>query len=256
MTMNYGRDAKNATKDIPWAILMSAPTILILYVGTAIVGAAVLPLEQVAGQPLTYVAKAILPGPLFPLFIIGGPIMALVTTMNSSMPAMCYPVLKSVQDGWFPKSFGSLNKRGVPYKIFTINYILGLIPMLLGFNVSTITNNIMLLGAVQSVLYAYAYWQLPKKFPDAWAKSKYHIPDWAYKLIVIASSIAVFGILIQSFKSLTRQVALFSVVAVLACIVYGYIRGGKAEITIETSVWSDDPTVSSEGFDISDIKTI
>jgi len=239
MTMNYGRDAKNATRDIPWAILLSMPTIMILYVGVAIVGTGVLPLEQVAGQPLTYVAKAILPGPLFPLFIIGGPIMALLTTMNSSMPAQCYPLYRSVKDGWFPKSFGDLNKRGVPWKIFTVNYIIGLLPMLLGFNISQITNNIMLLGAVQSALYAYAYWQLPTRFPEAWAKSRYHIPNKAYYLIVIASTLSVAAILVKSFRSLTPQIAIFSLVAVSSCIIYGYVRGGTAEITMETSVWAD-----------------
>jgi APA family basic amino acid/polyamine antiporter len=248
MTMNYGRDAKNATRDIPWAIFWSMPTIMILYTGVAIVATGVLPLEQVAGQPLTYVAMEILPGPLFTIFIIGGPIMALLTTMNSTMPAQCYPIYRSVQDGWFPKSFGNLNKRGVPWKIFTVNYILGLVPMLLGFNVSEITNNIMLLGAVQSGLYAYAYWQLPSRFPKEWAQSKYHIPDGLYKLVVIISTVSVVAILIQSFRSLTPQIAIFSLVAITCCILYGYIRGGKADITIEVSVWGSK--------DLKDVKTV
>lgn len=237
MTMNYGHAAKNATRDIPLAILLSMPTIMILYVGTSIVGAGVLPLSIVSGQPLTYVAQELLKGPLFPLFIVGGPIMALLTTMNSTMPAQCYPLYRSVQDGWFPKSFGKLNKRGVPWKIFTVNYILGLIPLLLGFNVNTITNNIMLLGAVQSVLYAYTYWQLPNKFPEAWERSRYHIPTWLYKFIVILSTLTVFAILFRSFKALTIEIALFSLIAILLCILYGYWRGKTADINIEVSVW-------------------
>lgn len=237
MTINYGKDAKNATRDIPIAILLSVPTIMVLYTGTAMVGCGILPLEVVADQPLTLVAQEILPGVLFPLFIIGGPIMALLTTMNSSIPATAAPMLRSVQDGWFPRGFGALNKRGVAWKIITVHYILGLIPMLLGFDVETITNNIMLLGAIQSMLYQYAYYRMPTVFPEAWKKSKYHMPNSLYYIMVTLSTAAVFGILFQSFSELNIGIALFSTIASLACMAYGYWRSKTADITMEVSCW-------------------
>lgn len=52
-----------------------------------VVAAGVLPVDQVAGQPLNVVAEAVLSKPLYYLFMIGGAWMALLTTLNrSSLP--------------------------------------------------------------------------------------------------------------------------------------------------------------------------
>jgi APA family basic amino acid/polyamine antiporter len=240
MTMNYGRDAKNAKRDIPLAIILSVPTIMILYCGVAMAGTKVLPLAEVAGKPLTLVARAAMNPVLFTLFIIGGPVMALTTTMNSSMPAQCIPTQRSCQDGWFPKSFGAANRFGAPWKILTLNWALGLVPMLLGWSVTVITNNIMLLNGFKAMLYFYAYMQIPKKFPGAWKKSRYHVPDNVFYFLVAIGFIAQMVILVNSFKSLNLFIALFSTVAVLICFVYGFTRAKSPEVNLSANVWAED----------------
>jgi APA family basic amino acid/polyamine antiporter len=240
MTMNYGRDAKNAKRDIPIAILLSVPTITILYCGVAMAGAKVLPLAEVAGKPLTLVARAVMHPVLFTAFIIGGPVMALTTTMNSSMPAMCIPVQRSCQDGWFPKSFGAVNRFGAPWKILTLNWLLGLIPMLLGWTVTVITNNVLLLNAIKSILYFYAYYQVPGKFPDAWKKSRYYVPNGVYNFLLAIGFIAQMVILVNSFKSLNLFIAIFSTVAILICFVYGFVRAKSPEVNLLANVWAED----------------
>lgn len=57
MTINFGREAKDGKKDIPWVIVMTVPVIMVLYVGVAIINAGVLPVDQTANQPLTLVAQ-------------------------------------------------------------------------------------------------------------------------------------------------------------------------------------------------------
>ncbi len=88
LTVNYGGAAKNPTKDLPRAMLAVVPVLLVLYVGAAIVDSSVLPIDQVVNQPLTIAAKHIFSNGMFLAFIICGPIMALLTTMNSSYAAM------------------------------------------------------------------------------------------------------------------------------------------------------------------------
>lgn len=239
MTMNYGMNAKNPQRDIPKAILLSVPTLTILYCGVAITAACSLPIEMVAGKPLTLVAQNNLSGPLFVVFMIGGPIMALMTTMNSSMPANCIPVMVSCEDGWLPKSFAAKNRRGAPWKILTVNYLLGLVPMLLGFNVNTITNNIMLLNAMLSFMYIYAYYFLPKKFGEAWNKSRWHIPNWLYYLVCTIALVAQIAIFYNSAKNLTPIVAGVSIGATVVCIVIGLIRSKDPNITARSSVSVD-----------------
>jgi APA family basic amino acid/polyamine antiporter len=240
MTMNYGRDAKNAKRDIPIAILLSVPTIIILYCGVAMAGTKVLPLAEVAGKPLTLVARAVMHPVLFTAFIIGGPVMALTTTMNSSMPAQCIPTQRSCQDGWFPKSFGAANRFGAPWKVLTLNWILGLIPMLLGWNVTVITNNIMLLTGLQAMLYFYAYYQIPKKFPEAWKKARFHVPNGVYYFLVTIGLLARMAILVNSFRSLNLFIALFSTIAILICFVYGFVRAKSPEVNLTANVWAED----------------
>ena len=245
LTMNYGFQAKNATRDIPRAILLSVPTILILYVGVAMAGSCVLPLAEVAGKPLTLVAKETLAGPLFAVFIIGGPVMALTTTMNSSMPSQCMPVQRSCEDGWLPRSLASLNGRGAPWKILTLNYTLGLIPMLLGFNVNTIINNIMLLASIRTFLQIFVYYKIPKKYPEAWEKSTMHIPTGLYYLSCTLALIAQVFIFIYSIRSLTPMIVTISLSATGVCILYGLIRAQSPDIQIRAGVWpgsdEDDP---------------
>lgn len=236
MTMNYGMNAKNPQRDIPKAILLSVPTLIILYCGVAITAACSLPMEVVAGQPLTLVAQNNLPGPLFIIFMIGGPIMALMTTMNSTMPANCIPIMVSCEDGWLPKSLAAKNRRGTPWKILTANYVLGLIPLLLGFNVNTITNNIMLLNAMLSFMYIYSYYFLPKKYERAWNQSRWHIPNGLYYLICTMSLAAQIAIFYNSAKNLTPIIAGVSIGATLICVIIGLVRSRDPNVTARSSV--------------------
>ena len=109
--MNYGKQAKNAKRDIPKAILYCIPTLIVVYGGVALVASGVLPLDQVAGQPLTMVAKNILHPSLFVLFMIGGPVLALSSSINSTISNNCIPVAQSCKDGWLPKSWATQNKN-------------------------------------------------------------------------------------------------------------------------------------------------
>jgi APA family basic amino acid/polyamine antiporter len=240
LTMNYGRDAKNAKRDIPLAIILSVPTIMLLYCGVAMAGTIVLPLEEVANKPLTLVARAVMHPALFAAFIICGPVMALTTTMNSSMPAQCIPTQRSCQDGWFPKSFGAPNRFGAPWKILTLNWLLGLVPMLLGWNVTVITNNVMLLSSLQALLYFYAYYKIPTKFPEAWKKARFHVPNGVYYFLISIGLVARLAILVNSFRSLTLTIALVSLLAVLVCFVYGFVRAKSPEVNLMANVWADD----------------
>lgn len=239
MTMNYGSAARNPKRDIPWALILSVPTLIILYCGVAAAGTCVLPMEEVIDQPLTLVARVALPKVLFVAFIIGGPIMALLTTMNSTMPANCLPIMVSCDDGWLPKSFGSKNKRGVAWKIMTLNYLLGLVPLLLGFNVKTITNNIMLLNSCMYLMCYYAYFQLPKKYKEAWKRSKWHVSDGIYYLVCAVGLVGQCAILVNSAFALTPAIAIVSIAAIVVCCGLGIMRAKDPNINVSSTIWEE-----------------
>ena len=101
MTTAYGRDSKNARKDIPFVPLLCVPTLCILYVGVAMAGVGVMSVEEYGNSTtLVFAAQRIFPTWLFYFFIIGGPIMALLSTLNSSFAYNSITIGQSCDDGW------------------------------------------------------------------------------------------------------------------------------------------------------------
>ena len=102
-------EAKNPTRDIPRVMLFSTLGIAAFYGLMGVVAAGVLPVDQVAGQPLNVVAEAVLSKPLYYLFMIGGAWMALLTTLNSSIASCTKPLMQACNDGWYPSSLARLH---------------------------------------------------------------------------------------------------------------------------------------------------
>ncbi|MBF4692593.1 APC family permease [Fusibacter ferrireducens] len=232
--VNYGGQTKNATKNLPLSMLAVIPVLMVVYTGAALIDSAVLPLEAVAGQPLTLAAKTVLPNALFYAFMFGGPIMALLTTMNSSYAAMVGPFSKASQDGWFPEKLASTNSRGGAYIILTIQLIVGLVPVLLNFSVIKIVSNMMLITSVYNFLLFYSLWQVPRKMPEKWAKATMHTSDGVYYAIIIAAFIVQGIIGWNSIKSLTLPLAIFNIVALLICFIYAIGRHNAQKTHVDT----------------------
>ena len=235
LTVNYGGMAKNPTRDLPRSMLAVIPVLVVLYGGCALADVSVLPLSDVVGQPLTVVAQAIFSKALFFIFIIGGPIMALLTSMNSTYGMAVGPYMTATRDGWLPEIFGKTNKNGAPVLILTIQLVVGLIPVLLGFSVGTIVNNIMVITSVFQLLLFFAIFQAPNKMPKKLAESSLHISPTALRAVVILATIAQLFILIYSLRSLTLPLAIFNIVAVIVCFAYALWRhnSGKTHVNTE-----------------------
>lgn len=113
--VNYSSQAKNPTKDIPFVIIVSTGAIVVLYAVMSTIAAGVLPVSEVANQPLSVSAAVFMPGPVHTFFVVGGAIFALLTTLNFSIGMMTYPALRACKDGWLPKGLATCNKKfGTP----------------------------------------------------------------------------------------------------------------------------------------------
>ena len=234
MVMNFSKDAKNPTRDIPLAILISTGVILILYVTVAIANCGVLPIEEVAGKPLTLAAKEIF-GNLYPVFIIGGPVMALMTTMNSTYGSRANPLLRAASDGWFPASIAKMNKRNVPYIIMTLIFLVGIIPLLAGLSIKTITNNLVLVGYTLRMVTAVSIIRLPKLMPEQWKKSFLHVPDSVFYTIMILTFAANFYMVYLSARGLTTKILLINVVFIVFCAIYAVARYNSGKVNLESA---------------------
>ncbi|MEI3579253.1 MAG: APC family permease [Acutalibacteraceae bacterium] len=165
--LDSSAECKNPTKDIPFVIVVSTCGVALLYGLVATVASGVLPVSEVANQPLTLVANIVLPGPVYIFFIVCGAMFALATTLNSQMLSAPKPLMQICEDGWLPKSFAQLSKYKTPYKILIALYFVAIIPILLDLEISQISSMVQILGYVNNFILATAACKLPDMFPNS-----------------------------------------------------------------------------------------
>ncbi len=228
--INFASDAENPKRDIPRSIIITTCVIAVVYMLVGIAATGVLPLETVAGKPLTLVAKELLPGPLFAVFIILGPIFALASTLNSSFTVRARPILRGAQDGWFPDMISRTNKHGAPIVIMGAIYVVGILPILLNFNIKTITNNVVLIGYISRLLLVAAAFLLPTRYKEAWEKSTMHIPNPVYYAIVTVGFVAQFWLIYLSARNLAPLIVIVTIVVILIGSIYAYFRNKSGKV--------------------------
>ena len=232
--LGVSAECKNPTKDIPFVIITATIGVAVLYGLVATTAAGILPVPEVANQPLTLVAAEILPKPLYNFFIVGGAMFALATTLNSQIMSCTKPVMQSCEDGWFPQSLAALSKYKTPWKILIIYYIILVVPIVLELEIAQISSIVQILGYLNNLVLTITAMKLPKLFPEAWEKSQFKVPTPVFKALMIVTCIA---ILIQAsfmLKSMTPQLILFNVAVMAAGFIWAFYRTGtgKAKPTV------------------------
>lgn len=237
LSPQFGVFSKNATRDIPRAQLLIIPTLVLLYVGTGIVASGVLPFDQIAGQPLTLTAQAIFPGYWYLVFIIGGPIMCLATTTNGTLPAMAQVLVTTADSGWLPKIFAKRNKKGIALAPLTLAAVLGIAPIVLGFNPRDIILMVSFSASILSLPLQLAFFNMPRRHPQAWKNSRMHIPNWIYYILCSLSLFAQAFLLYNSVTQLPLKVILVNFVFAMAVVGGGLYRAYSGKVKVVMSIW-------------------
>ena len=165
--------------------------------------------------------------------------MALLSTLNSSFAYNAITIGQSCDDGWLPAVFGKKNKKDARVWILTFMYIMGMIPILAGLSITVITNMVQLFTSCFAILNFIAYMKMPKLYPEAWKKSRFHISNGLYYAICIISLVLSLVILWKSLLSMTPVVTMLNVVMVVLFAIIGYVVGKSANVTIHTSLWAE-----------------
>ena len=229
-------EAINPQKDIPIVTITSTVGVALLYALMATVIGGVLPPDEVlAAGNLAPIAMAILPRPLYYFFIIGGAMFALGTTMNASIGWVTKPVMQACEDGWFPRVLATLHpKYKSPMYLLLFFYIVNLLPIFFGLDVSILGNMVLLLGNIVAVVLVLCVVRLPKLFPEQWEKSPYHVPNGVlYFLMILAACTAAFQAYLNS-TGLTTTIVLLNVAILVVGAIYAVImmKSGKVQMTV------------------------
>lgn len=174
-----GDDIEDAAHTIPKVIILATSIVAVFYALVGIVAAGVLPVEMVAFENLTLVAQEIFPSWLYYVFVIGGTWLALLSTLNGTLSWVTRGLQAAARDGWLPEKCAEENKHGVPVILLGVFFIMGAIPIVTGMDVTTISNMGIGTDMLSTFLLLAACWNLPKKVPDLWEKSQFHMNETA-----------------------------------------------------------------------------
>ena len=242
MVIGYGRQAKNAKRDIPKAMLLALPTIAVLYVGVAIATAGSTALNEFSGSStLVASARNLMPPVLFGFFIVGGPVMALLSSLNSSYGFHTAVLSQACIDGWFPRALAKKNKYGQPKYILILLFLISAIPVILQYNIVQLFNFLQFVSVISSVLPSIALLAMPKKYPEAWAKARLHIPNWLYYCFCGSSVLIGLIVFAKSCLSLDLRTTIICGIMLIAVVAIGLWRAKSGNIQIHTSVWEAEP---------------
>ncbi|WP_125154872.1 APC family permease [Clostridium rectalis] len=235
VVIHLGAEAKNPTRDIPFAVIFGTLIVAILYAFMSTVASGVLPVSEVAGKSLAVVAQEVLPKSLYVFFIVGGAMFALITTLNACFGWVTKPILQASVDGWLPKKLGALNRYKTPYVILTLFYVESLIPIFFKFNISTIGNMAVILNNLFFAIVCYSAINLPKVVPDLWEKSKYHV---SYKVLVFFSVLGAVSTILQIgllLKDLKPSEFIGNLAVAIFAISYSVLRNKSGKVNMEIS---------------------
>ncbi len=229
-----GGEAKDAGRMIPRVMVLSTFLVGVFYVLIAIGAAGVLPIEEVENQPLTLVARETMPGITFYLFVIGAALGATATTLNATLSWVTKPLLVACDDGVLPRSLGTVSKQGVPVKLLTLFYLVGLIPLAMGFDIAFITKFTTANSLLSKLCVCAALFVLAGKSGDVLKRSSMKIsPAQARVIAVIAAAVLC---VLSSSLLLNLSVSVIAFLAALVVIVLIYANTYAKKIVIENDL--------------------
>lgn len=230
--IDLSAEAKNPTRDIPLVIITSTLAVAALYAVIGVVAGGVLPLQQVAGQNLSLVAKTILAKPLYVFFMVCGAGFALVSTLNSQMAWAPKPTMQACDDGWLPAGLAKLNKHNSPVIILGVLYVIAFICISTGLSVSVLGNMCLVAGNATILMICAFTWKLPKVCPEYWADSKFKCSDGMLKLVSVIGTLGCAFNIWLNFTRLSRTLQIINLVVIFVALVFGAVRSKHAHMEI------------------------
>lgn len=221
------------TKVIPKYTMLGVFAAVVTYLLMCVVAAGVLPIEQVEYQPLTVVAAEFMHGPLFYVFVIGGAVFALLTSLNSYIVYLKYPMIEAANDGWLPKILGKQYKNGYPLVGMIVCFLLGVVPLIFDISFDTIVT-LTSISTLPLMIWAnFACIKLPKQFPELWKKSIFHMPYPIYVVLMTAATLCACYYMYSYVAdySLTFQLGCVAAMIVLYGVCFILVKTGKVDVS-------------------------
>ena len=225
-------DAKDPKRTLPKAILIASFVVMLVYVLIAVVTAGVLPIEQVADKNLGVVAQQIFPHSVYVIFTLGGACFAIATSLYGAIAGIQHPMLATIDDGWLPAFLGKKNKKGYPWVMMLVLYVIAIVPIFIDMGLSELISLMMIPTMILNLINNCLMFKLLKKYPEAWKNSFFHMPKFAFNITIVLAIIADLLISVALFTTLKSgdQYFIIGMVVFLFAFSYYRIKSGKIDL--------------------------
>ncbi|MFC4542354.1 APC family permease [Halosolutus amylolyticus] len=109
--VDIGGSVRDATVTIPRSFAITVPLVLAVYVGIGLVAVGVAGTDALAGETLAVPAGMFLPGPLQSVFVVGGALFAIATSINAVYIITPRYLAVLAEDGLVPSGLARTNSR-------------------------------------------------------------------------------------------------------------------------------------------------
>lgn len=232
MPIDMTEDAKNPKRSLPKAILIASLVVMVFYILIGIVSTGILPIEEVAGKNLGVVARSIFPYAVFVIFILGGACFAIATSLYSTIAGIQYPLMQTIEDGWLPHALGKRTKRGYPWLVMIILYVVAVVPVFIDVGISELVSIIMIPTMILNTVNNILMFKLIPKYPDAWKNSFFHMPKGWLNASLIFATFCSLLITVALFTTLTKSqgIAMIIVIAAVFAFCWYRLKAGKVNL--------------------------
>lgn len=104
--------------------------VLVLYVFITAITAGAVPYTRLEDETLVTVAEQFMGSAALGFFIVGGALVAAVTTMNVTFALVARGMMVVARDGLLPAAIGRVSRRGSPVRALTISYLISMLAFL------------------------------------------------------------------------------------------------------------------------------
>lgn len=226
-------NTKKARRTIPTTIILITITVGVVYALMAVVASGVLPVEEVAGQNLAMVAETIFPSWLYPIFIIGGAVFAIATSLLGGVQMLRYPCMQVAEDGWMPKVFKKTTKGGYPWVIQGTFYLVSVLPIILDFSLDAIVSLVMIPSMLFNIYLNIKLIKVVKDYPEQWKTSVFHMPKPVFNVLCVLGAICAAVVAYNLFTTLTVTDMLICLGIIATCVILSAIRLKTGAVTKE-----------------------
>lgn len=226
--MNFGPQIENPKRNIPRMTIITYICAFLAFGLVAFVGSGVAPIAEVAGKPMTYQAQLIYPGNGYLIFVIGGALLAIITTINSNYQRYWSSILRGVDEGWLPEFMGKRNKNGIPWVLMVLFWLMALVPNLFGLNIGQLVSLASAVTLIPMIIPIWGFLKLPEGDPEGWKASKLSkvFATNGSRVALCAVCTALIGVFIvlnvlKFTKVAATFVAIYFGIALVICFVFG-----------------------------------